>query len=231
MPKGLTKDQNNIAVEAEELFDEVRTDPDFAQKMAKRGYDEATWDNGRQLLADLLAQGRARAQTEADRFHATNRFHDLCDRSWDHILPLVQNSKSLFQGRPDLLTSLGLHQSRVNGNGKSRFKYPGKSAPFDQRALWQRNLLAVAQSDPEISAVLPENGYPMEHLATCAADVEAMFDANHAKERAVTALHHAVADRNDAYKRLFTWLRCAQRTAAKVRQRKPKPRLPLASED
>jgi hypothetical protein len=57
-----------------------------------------------------------------------------------------------------------------------------------------------------------------------------MFDANHAKERAVTALNNAVADRNDAYKGLFTWLRCAQRTTDKVRQRKPKPRLPFGSE-
>jgi hypothetical protein len=65
MPKGLTKVQNNLVVEAEALFDEVRTDPDFAQKMAKRGYDEATWDKGRQLLADLLDQGRARAQAES----------------------------------------------------------------------------------------------------------------------------------------------------------------------
>jgi hypothetical protein len=196
------------------LFDEVRSDPDFAEKMAKRGYDEA-----------------ARAQAEADRFQATNRFHDLCDLTWDHILPLIQNSKSLFQGRPDLLTALGLHQSRVNGNGKSRFKYPGKTAPFEQRVPWQRNLLAVAQSDPEISAVLPEHGYPMDYLATCAADVEAMFDANHAKERAAAAVSLAVAERDEAYKRLFEWLRCAQRTAAKVRQRKPQPRLPFASDD
>jgi len=209
MPKGLTKIQNNLVVEAEELFDEVRTDPDFAQKMAKRGYDEATWDHSQQLLGDLLGLGRARAQTESDQYHATGLFHDLCDRTWNHILPLVQNSKSLFQGRPDLLNTLGLHQSRVNGNGKSRFKYPGKTAPFEQRAPWQRNLLVVAQSDPEISAILPEHGFPMEHLATCAADVEAMFDANHAKERAAATVSHAVAERNDAYQRLFTWLRCA----------------------
>jgi hypothetical protein len=110
-------------------------------------------------------------------------------------------------------------------------KYPGKSAPFEQRALWQRNLLAVAQSDPEISAVLPEHGYPMDYLAACAADVEAMFDANHAKERAAAAVSLAVAERDDAFRRLFEWLRCAQRTADKVRQRKPRPRLPFGSED
>jgi hypothetical protein len=104
MPKGLTKVQNNLVVEAEELFDEVRTDPDFAEKMVKRGYDEATWDKGRQLLADLLALGRTRAQAESDQYHATGLFHDLCDRSWDNILPLVQNSKPYFKAGPTCST-------------------------------------------------------------------------------------------------------------------------------
>jgi hypothetical protein len=105
-----------------------------------------------------------------------------------------------------------------------------RTAWFDQRAPWQRNLFAVAQTDPEISAILPEHGYPLDYLATCAADVEAMFDAHHARERAIAAVSRIVAERDDAYDRLLTWLRCAQRTADKVRQKRPRPRLPVASE-
>jgi hypothetical protein len=43
----------------------------------------------------------------------------------------------------------------------------------------------------------------MELLAACAADVEAMFDANHAKERAAAAVGLAVAERDEAFRRLF----------------------------
>jgi hypothetical protein len=92
--------------------------------------------------------------------------------------------------------------------------------------------MAMTSPPPsKISAVLPEHGFPLEHLATCAADVEAMFDANHAKERAAATVSRAVAERNDAFRRLFTWLRCVQRTADKARQRKPRSRLPCTSED
>lgn len=223
MAKGLTEDQKKDVVELEALLDEARTDPDFAEKMARRGYDTAAWAHGEQLLTDLLALGRARAQAESDRLHATNHFHDLCDLVWEHTLPLIQNCKTLFQGRPDLLTALGLHQSRVDGNGKSRFKYPRKTTRFDQRAPWQRNLFAVAQTDPEISAVLPEYGYPMDYLAACATDVEAMFDANHAKKRAAAIVSRVVAKRDNAYERLLVWFRCARRTADKVRKKKHQP--------
>ena len=230
MAKELTKEQKIAAVETEALLDEARSDPDFAAKMARQGYTEAIWAHGEQLLNDLLTLGHARAQAESDRFYATNHFHDLCDLTWEQTMPLVQNCKTLFQGRPDLLTILGLHQSRINGNGKSRFDYPDKTTRFDQRAPWQRNLFAVAQTDPEISAILPNYGYPLEYLAACAADVEAMFDANHAKERAAAAVTRAVSARDAAYERLLPWLRCTRRIADKVRQKKRRPRLPLHPE-
>jgi hypothetical protein len=57
-----------------------------------------------------------------------------------------------------------------------------------------------------------------------------MFDAHHAKECAIAAVSRIVAERDDAYDRLLTWLRCAQRTADKVRKKRPRPRVPNVSE-
>lgn len=216
MAGGLTQRQQKFVYEAEQLLYEAKSQPQFADKMAARGYNEEGWAHGEALLETVKSAGRAFEQAKSVKLGATNAVRQQRDQIWRHSNTLSQSCVMLFQGQTDYLNALGLHARRKDGNGVSQISKPSKRSKIEQVITWQRNLFDVAQSHPEITATLAANGFPTELLAAGAADVESLAQAEHFQEQAKTAISQRRVERDEAYEVLKTWLRCAQRVAKLV---------------
>ena len=214
MKGGFTQDQIAVIGETEQLLHEARYDPQFAEMMRARGYNEESWAHGESLLNDAKAAGRAKEQAESTKLGATNTYERQREEMWQFSSALAQTCTVLFQGRTEWLNALGLHARRKDGNGTSQIARPNKSAKLDLMVTWQRNLFDMAQNTPEIAASLANNGYPADMLAQGAAGVEALVRANHVQEQAKGAAVQRRKERDAAFKLLTQWLRCAKQAAA-----------------
>lgn len=213
MAGGLTQDQQNLVYETEQLLHEARYDPYFAETMRSRGYNEESWAHGESLLEGLKSSGRAFEKAQSAKFKATNTVRKQRDQLWAHSSALAQSCVSLFQGQTDILNALGLHARRKDGNGISEISRPKKNSKIEQIVNWQRNLFEVALNHTEITPVLVANGFPVDLLEQDAASVEALARADYVQEQAKEASTQRRSERDTAYKKLRTWLRCAQRIA------------------
>ena len=213
MAGGLTQRQQKLVHEAEQLLHEARYNPDFAEMMKGRGYGEESWAHGEALVATMKAGGRAFERAQSEKFKATNIVMKQREKIWAHSSTLSQSCVSLFQGQTDFLNALGLHARRKDGNGGSDISKPNKTGKIEQVLNWQRNLFEVAQNHTEIASVLSTNGFPPDLLAQNLASVEAMARAEYVQEQTKKFSTQRRAERDDSYKLLRMWLRCAQRIA------------------
>lgn len=215
---GMNKGQLKIIGETEQLLDEARHDPHFAESMKARGYTEESWTHGQDLLTAAKSAGRAKEEAESAKLGATNAFERQRDQLWRQSSMLAKTCETMFQGQTECLNALGLHGKRKDGNGTSEISKPNKTGKLDVVVNWQRNLYETAQNKPEIASVLAANGFPAEMLAQGAAGVETLVQINHQQERAKAAVTQRSKERDAAFKTLTQWLRCAQRAAELARE-------------
>ena len=213
MAGGLTRDQQNLVHETEQLLHEARYDPRFAETMRGRGYNEESWAHGESLLEGLTSSGRAFEKAQSAKYKATNAVRKQREQVWAHSSALAQSCVSLFQGQTDVLNALGLHARRKDGNGVSEISKPKKNSKIEQLLNWQRNLFNVALNHPVTAPVLATNGFPTDILEQGVAGVESLARADYVQEQAKEASTQRRSERDAAYKLLRTWLRCAQRIA------------------
>ena len=124
MAGGLTRDQQNLVHETEQLLHEARYNPHFAETMRGRGYNEESWAHGESLLEGLTSSGRAFEKAQSAKYKATNAVRKQREQVWAHSSALAQSCVSLFQGQTDVLNALGLHARRKDGNGTSQIAKP-----------------------------------------------------------------------------------------------------------
>ena len=124
MKGGFTQDQIAVIGETEQLLHEARYDPQFAEMMRARGYNEESWAHGESLLNDAKAAGRAKEQAESTKLGATNTYERQREEMWQFSSALAQTCTVLFQGRTEWLNALGLHARRKDGNGTSQIAKP-----------------------------------------------------------------------------------------------------------
>ncbi|MCB9078477.1 MAG: hypothetical protein H6631_12835 [Anaerolineaceae bacterium] len=213
MASSLTEQQQKEVHEAEQLLHEARYDPQFAETMRRRGYNEESWAHGENLVNTLKSAGRAFEQAQSTKLGAANTLKRQRESLWTQSSLLSQSCVTLFQGQTDYLNALGLHGARRDGNGISRISKPDKYSKMEQVVAWQRNLFEVAQTHAQIAPILATNGFPADILAEGAAAVETLARADHAQEQAKTAAVQRRTERDAAHKTLRIWLRCAQRIA------------------
>ena len=212
MQTGMTQDQTNIMSEARSLAHKAKTNPEFVQLMAEHGYDQASWGYFDELIATAAESAYIRAQAEATKLGGTDTLQQQRVGVWRLAQRLITICYVVFKGQTELLIRLGLHRSRRDGSDTSYRPKMTCDTPLETLIPWLRNLFAVAQTSPEIAAVLAKHGFPAAKLAECAAALEALAEAHHTREQATINRTEACLKRNGAFNALAKWLRCAQRT-------------------
>lgn len=219
MSTGLTKDQKDTVAKFEELRREARNDPQFAEAMQGRSYDEAGWNHGAELAKALKAAGRAREEAESNRLGTTNDYYAQLDVTWAHGKALAKSCIVQFQGHTDWLNDLGLHRRRKNGGGEdSRIIHLNKNSPIEEIISFLGTLHEVAANHETMAAILAKNGFPAEVLAQGAAEVEALEAALIARNEARAAIPRSIEARNQVFEALLKWLNCAEEAAALARK-------------
>jgi hypothetical protein len=142
---------------------------------------------------------------------------DLRLRIWDCDQAVVSEvCYFVFKGRTELLSRLGLHRSRRNGSTGSYRPEIYQEAKLAILIPRLPNLFTVAQSHPEIAAVLARHGFPPARLTAGAAAVEDLAETIHFRDQATINRTEARLKRDGAFNTLNQWLRCAQRTKADI---------------
>ncbi len=211
---GMTKRVERLVYQAEEFVINGQSKQKVVTKMASYGYDAARWAEGQTLLDKLKEKVRVNEAAFATQLGKTDVFNTAFDKAWDQSQSLGLLCAELFKGRIKSLSLLGLHKKRDERTGESRIARP-RTRNVVNFMGWARNLYAVAQENEEIAATLAGFGYPAGRLSAEAADVEAMVRANGEQESAKATMYQSTIDRDEAAKRLKTWLRRAK-TVAKL---------------
>lgn len=220
MNGGMTKAQKKMVTDFDQLLHDIRTDPELAKAMKQRGYDEESWAYGKGLRDTALEAARLREQTESAQLDSTNAYETLREKCGEQSRLLADNSVTVLQGHTGYLNDLGLHRARSDGNGTSRIRRPHMNGDFETEVVWERNLYAVAINTPAITEILAKNGFPKELLIQEAAEVEDLIERYQVKEQAKLKKTEAKLVRDRAFEVFDPWLRCALRTAKKLRKKK-----------
>jgi hypothetical protein len=218
MNGGMTKPQKKMVTDFDQLLHDIRTDPVLAEAMKQRGYDEESWAYGKGLRDTAVEAARLREQTESTQLDSTNAYETLRAKCGDQSRLLADNAVTLLQGHTGWLNDLGLHRARSDDNGTSRIRRPHKDSPFETEVVWERNLYAVAINTSEIADILARHGFPGGLLIAEAAEVEELVERHQIKEQAKIKKTEAKLARDQAFEVFDPWLRCAIRTADKVRK-------------
>lgn len=215
---GMTKKQKEIVQQTEQLLHKSKNNPDMAAEMAKYGYDEERWSEGKALIEATKSASNHNKLAYSAQLGATDAFMDRYNEVWEQCKELADICVHLFKGNAEHLDALGLHRQRSQTTG-SRLTRPQKSGSFAEFQAWGRNLYHISLSHPDISLVLNNYGYPTDRLNQEAADIEATIEANYAQEQAKETARQSTIDRDHASARLNIWYRRAQEFATKAEKR------------
>jgi hypothetical protein len=213
----MTKHQTAIMSDARDLAHQVKTEPDLIEAMAEHGYDEVSWTLFFELIDTADGAANARVKAEAKKVGGTNLIHQKRDALWRLASRLMSICYVVFKGQTHLLIEMGLHRRRrPDGSSGSYHPEIHQRAKMEILIPWLRNLFAVPQADPALTAVLAKKGFPAEKLAECSAAVEVLAETVHRRDQATISRSEACLKRNGAFNSLAEWLHCAQRTKADI---------------
>jgi hypothetical protein len=210
---GMTKEQEDLIHQAEQLIRNAQAHPEMTQAMAPYGYDQERWDYGRTLIETAKERARAKETAYGGQFGSTNTYRKCYNQAWDQCQTLAKICASLLRDDTERLQMLGLHKRRKDNNGSSELIWPRKNGRLAQFLPWARNLHVVAHTDPEVGAAVAEYGFTAEQIAAGAAIVEVVGLNDHDQELAKAAAQQSRIDRDQAFTDLKTWVRCTEQVA------------------
>jgi hypothetical protein len=209
----MTKNQEDLIQQAEQLINNAQAHPEMTQAMAEYGYDQERWDYGRSLVETAKDKARAKETAFGGQLGSTNAYHKCYDQAWDQCQTLAKICAHQLKGDTERLQMLGLHKKRKDNNGTSELVWPRKNGRLAQFLPWARNLHVIAHTDPEVGQSVAEYGFTPEQITAGAAIVEAVVQADHEQELAKAAAQKSRIDRDQAFADLKTWVRCTEQVA------------------